>query len=316
MTFNDMSVKFSEIVSKAQSKGLTIEDYTLLERMSDDLRFSIGRLLESHDYFNNEFFSAIEEMYRKGMSGVLSWDDYARFKEKTDGLDSKIVSYFSERGSFFPKGGSIEDAGKLLENINDAIDSIDYDRLISGLSREELRYIRRNSFLLPLVLANNTHPRIRMYGDNSYMFLCQFHLERTPSLGVSDLKNLMHCFGCCTNGSSIEYLMGFENLSYRGAVQLLSQIYGFDIGNRDPQLDGLAEKYQKAILSDQYQELLERGQERLRERGIGKVGRINVRKAYESRYATIERVRRGENDPNFVCDGVKQLVYFNGKNYF
>lgn len=309
MTFKEMNAKFSEIVSKGKSVGLTIDDYTLLERMRDDLLISLRKLYVRRDYLNNEFFSAVEEMYKKGMSGVLSYDDYVLFKEKTARLDSKITSYFSVFSEEIPG----EDEQILFGNMDDVIRSIDYNQLITGLSAKELRYIRQNSFLLPLVLANNTHPKIKMYGDNSYMFLCQFHVERTPSLGVSDIKNLMHCFACHTNGSAIDYLMKYENLSFKDAVQLLSQIYKFDIKRSDAQLDGLVEKYQNAILSDQYLELLEKGQDRLRRRGIEQFDGKSVDAVYDYRYHTIDRIRNGENDPNFICDGPKQLIYLNNK---
>lgn len=309
MTFLDMTVKFSKIVSKGKSEGLTIDDYTLLKSMRDDLLRSLRKSYASRDYLNNEFFSAVEEMYKKGMCGVLSYDDYVAFKEKTEGLDSKITSYFAEEVAG-------DDEERLFGYMDDILHSIDYDKLLTGLSSKELQYIKQNSFLLPLALANNTHPKIKLYGDNSYMFLCQFHVEHTPSLGISDLKNLMHCFGCHTNGSAVSYLMHYENLSYEDAIQLLSQIYKFDVGRSDSKLDWLVEKYQSAILSDQYKELLEKGHDRLRSRGIEHIGTIDVERAYDSRYAAIERIRNGETDSNFVCEGPKKLVYLNKTTNF
>lgn len=307
MTFLDMDVRFSNIVSKGQKEGITLEDFNALKQIERELLVAIRRMYGSRDYLNNEFFSAIEEIYKKGMCGVLTYEDYADFKAKTAGLDEKIAAYFS-----YEVPGEKEEI--LYGNICAVINDIDYNKLATGLTRDQIQYIRQYAYLLPLAVANNTHTKIKMYGDNSYMFLCQFHVEHTPSMGVTDLKNLMHCFGCHTNGNAIDYLMKYENLSFPDAVRLAAQIFKFDIGEIDESFTGVVEKYQDAILSDQYEELLYKGYDRLKNRGIENIRDINVEDAYNSRFGMIERIRRGESDPNFKCDDVKRLVYLNKKS--
>lgn len=296
-----MHDKFLRLVSKGKNEGLTIDDCLLLRNMREQLLSSLRVVHKKHDYLNHEFFSSIELLYKKGMCGVLSYDDYLLFKEQTYGLDSKIFDYFFQE---VPGENEL----KLFNDMDKIVSRIDYDRLLTGFSKKELRYIKRNSFLLPLAVANNTYPKIKMYGDNSYMFLCQFHNERTPSLGISDLKNLMHCFACYKSGSSVDYLMGYEDLSYEDSVKLLAQIYLFDSSGVDPKFEDLVDKYQSAILSDQYYELLVKGQTRLEARGIEQIDCVSVSDLYQRRYDTIDRIRRGERDKNFVYEKPKQLV--------
>lgn len=307
MTFLDMDAKFSNIVSKGQREGITIDDYNVLKQIERELLTALRRTYGNYDYLNNDFYAAVEEMYKKGMSGVLTYEDYLSFKEKTVGLDEKISSYFSSEVA-----GENEEI--LYGNVCSVIDEIDYNKLSTGLSSEQLKYIKEHAYLLPLAVANNTHPKIKMYGDNSYMFLCQFHVEHTPSMGVTDLKNLMHCFACHTNGNAIDYLMKYEDLSYSDAVQLASEIFMFDTGVKEAGFKELVAKYQDAILSEQYQELLHKGFDRLNSRGIKNIGNINVEDAYNYRFGMIERIRRGDVDPTFQCDGVKRLVYLNKKS--
>lgn len=51
---------------------------------------------------------------------------------------------------------------------------------------------------------------------------CPFHDDKTPSLVVSPKTNLWHCMGACqAGGSVIDWVMRFEGVSFRHAVELL-----------------------------------------------------------------------------------------------
>jgi DNA primase catalytic core len=51
---------------------------------------------------------------------------------------------------------------------------------------------------------------------------CPFHDDRTPSLVISEAKNLWHCLGACQMGGSvIDWVMKAQGVSFRHAVELL-----------------------------------------------------------------------------------------------
>ena len=51
---------------------------------------------------------------------------------------------------------------------------------------------------------------------------CPFHDDKTPSLVISPKSNLWHCLGACqAGGSVVDWVMRFENVSFRRAVELL-----------------------------------------------------------------------------------------------
>jgi len=53
---------------------------------------------------------------------------------------------------------------------------------------------------------------------------CPFHDDKTPSLVITPGKNLWHCLGACqTGGSVIDWVMKAEGVSFRHAVELLSE---------------------------------------------------------------------------------------------
>ena len=54
--------------------------------------------------------------------------------------------------------------------------------------------------------------------------LCPFHDDRNPSLVITPSKNLWHCLGACnTGGTSIDWVMRANGISFRHAVELLRE---------------------------------------------------------------------------------------------
>lgn len=51
--------------------------------------------------------------------------------------------------------------------------------------------------------------------------LCPFHADSEPSLIVTPAKNLWHCFSCQIGGGPIDWIMKFQGISFRHAVELL-----------------------------------------------------------------------------------------------
>ncbi len=66
---------------------------------------------------------------------------------------------------------------------------------------------------------------IRKKGS-SYMGLCPFHNERTPSFSVSPGRQIFHCFGCGAGGNVFTFVMEYENLTFQEAVKLLADRAG------------------------------------------------------------------------------------------
>jgi DNA primase catalytic core len=59
-----------------------------------------------------------------------------------------------------------------------------------------------------------------------YACRCPFHDEATASLVVTPAKNLFHCFGCGAAGGPVDWLMKFDKLSFRAAVERLRSELG------------------------------------------------------------------------------------------
>lgn len=63
----------------------------------------------------------------------------------------------------------------------------------------------------------------------SYLGLCPFHNEKTPSFTVSPSKEIYKCFGCGKSGNSISFVMEHEKYSYVEALKWLAKKYNIEV---------------------------------------------------------------------------------------
>lgn len=83
-------------------------------------------------------------------------------------------------------------------------------------------------------------------GGSNYQALCPFHTEKTPSFTVSPSKQFYHCFGCGAHGTAIRFLMEYDRMGFRDAVEVLAKQVGLDIPELAPdeQTQALAPVYE------------------------------------------------------------------------
>jgi len=63
----------------------------------------------------------------------------------------------------------------------------------------------------------------------NYKANCPFHGEKTPSFTVSPTKQFYHCFGCGVNGTAISFLMEYDHMEFREAIEKLASTAGLEI---------------------------------------------------------------------------------------
>ncbi|MDR0574254.1 MAG: DNA primase [Tannerella sp.] len=67
----------------------------------------------------------------------------------------------------------------------------------------------------------------------NYVGLCPFHEDSTPSFYVSPSKNICKCFACGEGGTSVQFIMKHEQVSYYEALHHLARKYGIEIKERE-----------------------------------------------------------------------------------
>ena len=68
---------------------------------------------------------------------------------------------------------------------------------------------------------------------SQYFGLCPFHNEKTGSFSVSPQKQMYYCFGCGAGGNVFSFLMNFENLTFKEAIEELAPKCGVTLPQRE-----------------------------------------------------------------------------------
>lgn len=108
------------------------------------------------------------------------------------------------------------------------------------------------SFLQDLKFKTDINDVISSYvtlkrRGRTYVGLCPFHNEKTPSFTVYTDTQSFYCFGCGAGGDAISFIKKMENLDYIDAVKLLSQRVGLQMPDESSFHDSLSGKRRKIL---------------------------------------------------------------------
>ena len=70
--------------------------------------------------------------------------------------------------------------------------------------------------------------QLKRTGRN-YSGLCPFHKEKSPSFSVNPEKQFFYCFGCGAGGNALGFVMEYDRLEFREAVETLAKRQGLEI---------------------------------------------------------------------------------------
>lgn len=258
--------------------GLGKEDYYQIR----DILFYLVNMQTSAEYTLQKYIKSVKiaEMFH---------DDYKaeEYRIKVQMQEAFLQEIVDIKNKFL-------DISRMLED-SDVLDSL-WD------------FLQKTCSITHLVYTNNVHPKVRPFSLSSFMFLCQFHVEKTPSLGVDNRRSIGCCFGCGTSFSTISYIQQYEDLTQEEAMSLLARVYLIDIDNNIiAEDDPLVLKYRESLLSDGFSELMKVGYERTKKRGSGYVIGHAILK-YEQDFETINRVRNQEHIKYLESDKPKRIV--------
>ena len=239
--------------------------------------------IKLNEYIKDMFYEGLDKFDYEEIKDILIRIKYIKAMEKEQVYLEKIETLYN-------------DYHKIYESIK--------KNVIPMTLRDVLN---ETGSLLHLVYTNNKSEKIKLYSTASVMFSCQFHNEKTPSFGVTDSKGLSYCFGCGKSVNVVDYIMEYEFLTYQEAVQLLSRIYMINLDfNMIDENNPLVQKYRKTLLSEEFNELLKRLNDRIIKREQIYYETYSSRNAKDkiiNNYETIERIKKRE-----------YKTYYNNKN--
>lgn len=229
-------------------------------------------------------------------------EKYLALKNEMDEVETKfsneIIPFKNsfDHWCYIEHKKSFDDLKLYVEQI-DFVENKLYDMVILLYNKVHFitprEFILKNSILTHLVYTNNEHSVVKPRSADSYLFLCQFHREKTPSMLVNNSRNFLQCFGCGSLLDSVEYLMQYEDLTEEDAISVLANIYFINYPDKKDPIPELQDKYVNVLLSDDFRSLLERGYNRTKlkdktffvTKGISK---------FEQDFETIKRVSEGK----------------------
>lgn len=94
---------------------------------------------------------------------------------------------------------------------------------MAGLfSESNLDQVRAASDIVDVIGA---HLQLKRLGG-SFVALCPFHKEKTPSFHVNPSRQIFHCFGCQKGGDVFTFVKEYENVEFAEAVRRLAERAG------------------------------------------------------------------------------------------
>src|SRR4029453_6179755 len=76
------------------------------------------------------------------------------------------------------------------------------------------------------------HVELKRAGTGSYMGLCPFHAEKTPSFHVHESRQFFHCFGCGEKGDVFTFVTKIEQRSFNEVLRDLARDAGVELPER------------------------------------------------------------------------------------
>lgn len=94
------------------------------------------------------------------------------------------------------------------------------------ISPETIAAVRDRTDILAVI--RESVPTLKRRG-RSFVGLCPFHQEKTPSFHVNPDRGFFHCFGCQEAGSVIDFVMKLEGATFPEAVRSLAERAGISV---------------------------------------------------------------------------------------
>lgn len=92
-----------------------------------------------------------------------------------------------------------------------------------------------DDILARIDIVDVIRPRVPLKrAGREWQACCPFHNEKTPSFTVSPKKQFYYCFGCHASGNALRFLMEYERLEFRPALETLAQMAGVALPEEGP----------------------------------------------------------------------------------
>lgn len=96
-------------------------------------------------------------------------------------------------------------------------------------SQEKIEEVRLRNDIVDVI---GSYIKLKRVGS-TYMGLCPFHQEKSPSFAVNPARQMYKCFGCGVGGNVITFVMEYENYTFPEALRSLANRAGVDLPEQE-----------------------------------------------------------------------------------
>ena len=118
------------------------------------------------------------------------------------------------------------------------------------MNNDDLKEEIKNRIKLSEIISKKVI--LKKKSENSFIGLCPFHSEKTPSFHVHDEKQFYHCFGCEKHGDIFSFTMEIDNMDFLSALRYLASMIGLTVNSKSNQNISFQNKYKILELSSNF----------------------------------------------------------------
>ena len=119
---------------------------------------------------------------------------------------------------------------------------------MASLSNEELIKIRNSVNIVDII---KNYISLEKKGKN-YFGICPFHDDHTPSMSVSEEKQIFTCFVCGMSGNVFSFIKDYENITFIEAVNKVANLTGISLSQKINVVKKYDKEYKAYDLSVKY----------------------------------------------------------------
>lgn len=93
------------------------------------------------------------------------------------------------------------------------------------IAQDEINHIRSNASIVDII---SSYIPLTQKGKN-YFGVCPFHEDHSPSMSVSDEKQIYKCFSCGASGNVFTFVENYLNVNFAEAVEIIAGKVGISV---------------------------------------------------------------------------------------
>lgn len=112
-----------------------------------------------------------------------------------------------------------------------------------------MEFVEHLKSVADIVKVIGEYVSLKKRGAHSYIGLCPFHSEKSPSFNVHPTQQFYKCFGCGAGGDVIKFVMEYEKVTFPEAIATLAEQFGVPLPEKKRDFNDPEAQLRKALFA-------------------------------------------------------------------